>query len=135
VDAYLNDNLQGKRLKFEKRQELAKQARENELNRAKERGTNTETDEFKAHLDLVEAEAFDRSESLVEDIVRDAITNKTRAANKLHGLLKIRAQQNTIEDWYNIVNEFTKFTPMRPDAKDIVDDIDRQIREAKRELA
>lgn len=129
-----NDDPLGKRSKYEARKEIARKAREAELARAKEAEEDVESAEFKAHLDLIEKEAFDNSDQTVEDNVRNNLRIRARYENKLLGLLKVKGQQNTIEDWYNIVAEFTGLKALRPDARTIRDNIEKQIKETKAAL-
>ena len=129
-----NDDPLGKRSKYEARKEIARKAREAELARAKEAEKDVESAEFKAHLDLIEKEAFDNSDQTVEDNVRNNLRIRARYENKLLGLLKVKGQQNTIEDWYNIVAEFTGLKALRPDARTIRDNIEKQIKETKAAL-
>ena len=135
VDAYVNGDILGKRTKFEAKNQIAKAAREAELQRAKEAGEDVESVEFKAKLDLLEREAFDNADKQVEQNVQNGLYQRARLENKLLGLLKVKAQQNTIEDWYNVVHDFTGIKALRPDARVIRTNIENQIKEVKESLS
>lgn len=67
--------------------------------------------------------------------MRNAVVAKTQLVNKLSSLIRMRATQNTIEDFYTFLHDKFGLSPMRPDAKTIRDNIDQQIKEAKQQLA
>ena len=56
------------------------------------------------------------------------------AVNRLSALIKLRAQHNTIEDFYKALNDKFGIKPMRPDAVTIHKSIEKQIKDAISEM-
>lgn len=85
------------------------------------------------------AEARERAEEAARQqtrmSMRESVVAKTKLVNRLSSLIRMRARQNTIEDFYLFLHDKFGLSPMRPDAKTIRDDVDRQIKEAKAQLA
>ena len=63
------------------------------------------------------------------------ISEISRAFNRLQGLLDLKAQMNTADDWFKFSTEKLGLQSSRPDAKLLAKSIDRQISEAKKNLA
>jgi hypothetical protein len=66
---------------------------------------------------------------------RSDVINMSHAAHKLQSLIKLRAQHNTISDFFKFLTDKFNINPKRPDAKLIVKSVDNQIKEAKKILS
>jgi hypothetical protein len=66
---------------------------------------------------------------------RNDVINMSHLAHKLQSLIKLRAQHNTISDFFKFLNDKFDISPKRPDAKLIVKSVDNQIKEAKEQLS
>jgi len=61
----------------------------------------------------------------------DTVRKITRAVNKLHALIKLKSKIKTINDWYKLASDKFGLNVMRPDAKLITKNIEKQIQEQK----
>lgn len=97
--------------------------------------TNRKSRRVKHILQKAGDEAAKQAEEQGIQNARTSVVNATHVINKAKALLRLKAQQNTIEDWYN--NVITKFgiKTKRPDAKIIVKEVQKQLDELKDEIA
>lgn len=104
------------------------------LRQEKELGHDTSTDEFKTKISEVRKSAEDSERERLQATSVELVRNITRAVNKLHGLLKLKSKVSTINDWYKLASEKFGLNVMRPDAKLITKNIEKQIQEQKQFL-
>lgn len=64
----------------------------------------------------------------------DSLKAKTILVSRLKGLLKLRAQANTVDDYFKMLRDNFKLKIARPDAKTVSESISRQIDEVKEQL-
>jgi hypothetical protein len=93
--------------------------------------TQIESPEFKKHLEDIRKEAQDAAQRNASIANRNKIINLSHAAHKLQSLLKLRSQYKSINDFFTFLSSKFNLKPKRPDAKLIVQSIDRQIKDVK----
>ena len=108
---------------------------EEETKRAKEAGQDISTAEFKKHLQTVRQDAEEATRRYLRTELRNDVLTKSHLAHKLQSLINLRAQHNTISDFFQFLTDKFNISPKRPDAKLIVDSVDKQIQSAKEQLA
>lgn len=94
-----------------------------------ERDTNSA--ESKRQIREIREAAEEAERENINNTVNTNIRNITRAANKLHGLLKLKSKISTIDDWYKTLSEKFGIKTLRPDSKLIVKNIEQQIKQQK----
>jgi len=72
--------------------------------------------------DAQEAAAFN-----IDANARQEVIGMSHTAHKLQSLIKLRAQHNTITDFFTFLKDKFNLNPKRPDAKLIVKNVDEQI--------
>lgn len=106
-----------------------------EIARAKQAGEDVETSDFKKHLQNIRKEAQEQAAQSIDLNYRQNLLQISHIAHKLQSLIKLRAQHNTISDFFTFLNSKFDIRPKRPDAKLIVQSVDKQIENAKKALA
>lgn len=76
-------------------------------------------------------ELYNKGKQEAEIKFKEGVDTKTKLVNKLGALLQLRAQQNSIEDYFKVANEKFNIHVKRPDANLIRKNIDKQIKEIK----
>lgn len=105
-----------------------------EIESAKKAGIDTETKEFKEHLKNVKQEAQDTNDKRIKEAVTEYIEEKTKAVNTLKAALTLKAQLNTIEDYFKFASEKLGLKTNRADAKLIYNHVQKFIDNAKEHL-
>lgn len=105
-----------------------------EIESAKKAGIDTETKEFKEHLKNVKQEAQDANDKSSKEAINEYIEEKTKAVNTLKAALTLKAQLNTIEDYFKFASEKLGLKTNRADAKLIHDHVQKYIDNAKEHL-
>jgi hypothetical protein len=105
-----------------------------EIRRANEAGEDTSTSDFKKHLQTIRKDAQDAHHQQARLNYRNSVLATSHIAHKLQSLIKLRAQYNSINDFFKYIQDKFNIRPKRGDAKLIVQNIDEQIAEAKEEL-
>lgn len=105
-----------------------------EIENAKAAGIDTDTKEFKQHLDNVRQEAQDTNDKNSKEAVTEYVEQKTKAVNNLKAALTLKAQLNTIEDYFKFASEKLGLKTNRADAKLIRNHVDNFIKSAKDEV-
>lgn len=67
--------------------------------------------------------------------IRNAIIQGSSVMNRLKGLLDLKSQMNTIDDWFDFTRNKLGLKTQRPDAKALLDNINSQIKQAKQALS
>ena len=133
ADRYLNDvsnQMEISRRNVNARHEAVK----TELEKAKKAGIDTETEEFKEHLKNIKQDAQDANDKRSKEAVTEYIEEKTKAVNTLKAALTLKAQLNTIEDYFKFASEKLGLKTNRADAKLIHDHVQKYIDNAKEHL-
>lgn len=91
--------------------------------------------EYKQRIAEAREKAEETARQQTRISMREAVVAKTKLVNRLSSLIRMRARQNTIEDFYTFLHDKFGLSPMRPDAKTVRDNVDQQIKEAKQQLA
>ena len=104
------------------------------LKSQKEAGVDTSTEEFKTKIAEVRKKAEDSERDDIQLTAIDTVRGITSAVNKLHGLIKLKSKISSINDWYNLASKKFGLNVMRPDAKLMTKNIDKQIQEQKKYL-
>lgn len=131
VDSYTKEDIVRQRDLYEERKKYSDTARkmaEAEVIEGEDPNVREE------RIRDAEQKAFDDSLDLIRSNVKNVLMNKARIFNKLMGLLKVRAQNESIDQWYNTVTDFTGVKALRPDAKIIKDSVDKQIKQIKSQI-
>jgi hypothetical protein len=115
--------------------EAGNKAVEAETARAKSAGEDVSTSEFKKHLQNIRKEAQEAHAREIDEMYRQNIIGMSHTAHKLQSLIKLRAQHNSISDFFTFLKDKFNINPKRPDAKLIVKNVDDQIEQAKKDLA
>lgn len=103
------------------------------------------TDEERSYAQMSDQEFNEKlgeirtnAENLVNDtsdsLLREQLVKRAKAINRLTGLLELKAKFNTINGFFDFIHDNLKLSPMRPDAKTIMESLDEQIEFAKKEL-
>lgn len=152
------DEIANKKKSIENKKTQVEREVQRELERAVAAGENTTTKAFQDHLNRYRQELTEDLESVedpefqkhLQDVRKEAqevasknskidyrnkIINLSHAAHKLQSLIKLRAQHNTISDFFKFISDKFNLNPKRPDAKYIVQSIDNQISQLKDRLA
>lgn len=91
--------------------------------------------EYKQRISEAREKAEEIAKQQTRMSMRDSVIAKTKLVNRLSSLIQMKARQNTIEDFYTFLHDKFGLSPMRPDAKTVRDNVDKQIKEAKSQLA
>lgn len=91
--------------------------------------------EYKQRISEAREKAEEIARQQTRMSMRDSVIAKTKLVNRLSSLIQMKARQNTIEDFYTFLHDKFGLSPMRPDAKTVRDNVDKQIKEAKSQLA
>ena len=105
-----------------------------EIKNAKAAEIDTDTKEFKQHLDNVRQEAQDANDKSSKEAVTEYVEQKTKAVNNLKAALTLKAQLNTIEDYFKFASEKLGLKTNRADAKLIRSNVDNFIKSAKEQV-
>ena len=105
-----------------------------EIRRANEAGEDTSTSDFKKHLQTIRKDAQEAHHQQARLNYRNSVLATSHIAHKLQSLIKLRAQHNSINDFFTYIQDKFNIRPKRGDAKLIVQNVDEQIKEAKEEL-
>lgn len=105
-----------------------------EIESAKKAGIDTETKEFKEHLKNIKQEAQDTNDKRSKEAVTEYVEEKTKAVNTLKAALTLKAQLNTIEDYFKFASEKLGLKTNRADAKLIYNHVQKFIDNAKEHL-
>ena len=133
ADRYLNDV--SNQMEISRRNvDAGHQAVKEELERAKKAGIDTEAEDFKEHLKNVKQEAQDANDKSSKEAVSEYIEEKTKAVNTLKAALTLKAQLNTIEDYFKFASEKLGLKTNRADAKLIHQHVQEYIDNAKEHL-
>lgn len=92
-------------------------------------------EEFNQKLGEIRGNAENVVESSSDAFLREQLVNRSQAINRLTALLNLKAKFNTIEGFFSFIHDNLKLNPMRPDAKTIIENLDYQIQNAKRQLS
>lgn len=133
ADRYLND-VSNQMYISRKNVDAGHEAVKAEIESAKKAGIDTETEEFKQHLKNVKQEAQDANDKKTKDNVVEYIEEKTKAVNTLKAALTLKAQLNTIEDYFKFASEKLGLKTNRADAKLIHEHVQKYIDNAKEHL-
>ena len=95
---------------------------------------NMSNEEFNKKLGEIRANAENVVDSSSDALLREQLVNRAKAINRLTALLNLKAKFNTIDGFFNFIHENLKLSPMRPDAKTIMENLDLQIKNAKDQL-
>lgn len=103
--------------------------------------TETVANEKKKKEEQYRKEAEEKkSDAITQTLRRERTANESKIKqvshifNRLQGLLDLRAQMNTADDWFKFSQEKLGLTTSRPDAKLLAKNIDQQIQQAKKDL-
>lgn len=133
ADRYLNDV--SNQMEISRRNvDAAHEAVKTELEKAKKAGIDTETEEFKEHLKNIKQDAQDANDKRSKEAVTEYIEEKTKAVNTLKAALTLKAQLNTIEDYFKFASEKLGLKTNRADAKLIYGHVQKFIDNAKEHL-
>lgn len=133
VDRYLNDV--SNQMEISRRNvDAGHEAVKAEIESAKKAGIDTETEEFKEHLKNVKQEAQDANDKSSKEAINEYIEEKTKAVNTLKAALTLKAQLNTIEDYFKFASEKLGLKTNRADAKLIHGHVQKYIDNAKEHL-
>lgn len=91
-------------------------------------------EEFDKKLVDIRNNAEELVEQSSDALVKEQLAKRSKAINRLTALLNLKAKFNTINGFFDFVHDTLKMSPMRPDAKTIMKNIDTQIQNAKDEL-
>ena len=128
------DSLENARRISEQRVKAANEAEAVERKAAEEAGEDASTAEFIDRIERIRNEAKERVSENIKHNIRSNTFEITRAANRVRALLGLKAQDNTIEDFFNILGSKFGLKVQRPDAKRITASIDSQLKQAKQTL-
>ena len=106
-----------------------------EIERATQAGEDTETSEFKRSLQDIRQTAQQQEQSRIDAERRTNLISWSRTAHRLQSLINLRAQHNTISDFFGFLNDKFNLKVKRPDAKLITQSVDSQIQQLKEQLA
>ncbi len=133
ADRYLNDV--SNQMEISRRNvDAGHEAVKTELEKAKKAGIDTETEEFKEHLKNIKQDAQDANDKRSKEAVTEYIEEKTKAVNTLKAALTLKAQLNTIEDYFKFASEKLGLKTNRADAKLIYGHVQKFIDNAKERL-
>ena len=133
ADRYLNDV--SNQMEISRRNvDAGHEAVKAEIESAKKAGIDTETKEFKEHLKNVKQEAQDTNDKRSKEAVTEYVEEKTKAVNTLKAALTLKAQLNTIEDYFKFASEKLGIKTNRADAKLIYNHVQKFIDNAKEHL-
>ena len=133
ADRYLNDV--SNQMEISRRNvDAGHEAVKAEIESAKKAGIDTETEEFKQHLKNVKQEAQDANDKSSKEAINEYIEDKTKAVNTLKAALTLKAQLNTIEDYFKFASEKLGLKTNRADAKLIHNHVQKYIDNAKEHL-
>ena len=133
ADRYLNDV--SNQMEISRRNvDAGHEAVKAEIESAKKAGIDTETEEFKEHLKNVKQEAQDANDKSSKEAINEYIEDKTKAVNTLKAALTLKAQLNTIEDYFKFASEKLGLKTNRADAKLIYNHVQKYIDNAKEHL-
>ena len=130
ADRYLNDVINQMYIS-RKNVDAGHEAVKAEIESAKKAGIDTETEEFKEHLKNVKQEAQDTNDKKTKENVVEYVEEKTKAVNTLKAALTLKAQLNTIEDYFKFASEKLGLKTNRADAKLIHGHVQKYIDNAK----
>ena len=133
ADRYLND-VSNQMYISRKNVDAGHEAVKAETESAKKAGIDTETEEFKEHLKNVKQEAQDANDKKTKENVVEYVEEKTKAVNTLKAALTLKAQLNTIEDYFKFASEKLGLKTNIADAKLIHDHVQKYIDNAKEHL-
>lgn len=133
ADRYLND-VSNQMYISRKNVDAGHEAVKAEIESAKKAGIDTETEEFKEHLKNVKQEAQDTNDKKTKENVVEYVEEKTKAVNTLKAALTLKAQLNTIEDYFKFASEKLGLKTNRADAKLIHGHVQKYIDNAKEHL-
>lgn len=133
ADRYLNDV--SNQMEISRRNvDAGHQAVKAEIESAKKAGIDTETEDFKEHLKNVKQEAQDANDKSSKEAINEYIEEKTKSVNTLKAALTLKAQLNTIEDYFKFASEKLGLKTNRADAKLIHNHVQKYIDNAKERL-
>lgn len=128
------DSLENARRVSELRIKAADEAERVERETAKKNNVDTNTAEFAEHIEQIRNEAKERTSENIKATVRKNTFEITRTANRVRALIGLKAQDNTIEDFFEMLGSKFGLKVQRPDAKRITQSIDAQLKQAKQTL-
>lgn len=96
---------------------------------------NMTDEEFNQTLGEIRGNAENLVNETSDSFLRETLIKRAKAINRLTALLELKAKFNTINGFFDYIRDNLKMSPMRPDAKTIVDSIDEQIEFAKQQLS
>lgn len=105
-----------------------------EKERAIAAGEDVETSDFKRNLQDIRKTAQEQEQARTKASYKNDIINFSRLANRLKSLIKLRAQHNTVEDFFWFLQDKFNLKVRRPDAKLITQSVDNQIQQLKEAL-
>ena len=133
ADRYLNDV--SNQMEISRRNvDAGHEAVKAEIESAKKAGIDTETEQFKEHLKNVKQEAQDANDKRSKEAINEYVEEKTKAVNTLKAALTLKAQLNTIEDYFKFASEKLGLKTNRADAKLIHGHVQKYIDNAKEHL-
>ena len=133
ADRYLNDV--SNQMEISRRNvDAGHEAVKAEIESAKKAGIDTETEEFKEHLKNIKQDVQDANDKRIKEAVTEYIEEKTKAVNTLKAALTLKAQLNTIEDYFKFASEKLGLKTNRADAKLIYGHVQKFIDNAKEHL-
>ena len=133
ADRYLNDV--SNQMEISRRNvDAGHEAVKAEIESAKKAGIDTETEKFKEHLKNIKQEAQDINDKRSKEAVTEYVEEKTKAVNTLKAALTLKAQLNTIEDYFKFASEKLGLKTNRADAKLIYNHVQKFIDNAKEHL-
>lgn len=90
--------------------------------------------EYATRLGDVRQKVMQQKESLARSNIKRIVEHRSELLAKLQGLLQVRSKLDNIEDGFNFIQEKAGIKPLRPDAKFISENINKQIEQTKSEL-
>lgn len=95
---------------------------------------NMSDEEFNNKLGEIRTNAENLVMNTSDSLLREQLIKRAKAINRLTALLNIKAKFNTINGFFDYIHDNLKMSPMRPDVKTIMENIDEQIKSAKEQL-
>lgn len=114
--------------------QLRKSVEEAETEKAKENGVDVNSKEFKDHLQQSQKAAEERFIEQQDASSRENIMQTIKAVSTGKALLKAKAENNTANDLFEFIKNKTGVSTKRPDAKYVINVIDTQLKQLKRNI-
>lgn len=90
--------------------------------------------EYQDRIQQVRSRAEEQARIREQETQNQFVETKTKLVNKLNALIGVKAKINTIDDFYSLLRNKFSLSTMRPDAKTVRDNIDKQIQDVKSNL-